>query len=783
MGSKYLYDVTKAGPLESAGSKARKLQMLANGGYRTPKTYVCTWDAFQRYVQDDKEIITLLESEIAGTIDLDRSYAVRSSANLEDSLESSFAGQFKSILNVSGLSEILQAIWAIWASPHSPGVVSYLEKRGLRPSDLNMAVILQEMVHPIVSGVAFSKNPLTGMDETIVEAVKGRGELLVQDGVTPSRWIDKWGAWIVKPEEMDGIAPELMAQVVHETKSIARWYGHPVDLEWVFDGESIYWVQLRDITTTDINVYSNHIAKEVLPGIIKPLVWSVNVPLVNGAWVKLITSLIGPNDIDPHSLAKSFYCRAYFNMGVLGQVFERLGMPRETLELLMGIEIGGPDKPSFKPGNRIFRLLPRILRLVAEKMTFTRKMVTYVPSARRQFEALEQLPRDEMTERELLDAIDELAPLVEEAAYYNIVTPLLLLIYSRALKGQLDRCGVDFETVDLTAGLAELNQFEPNAQLAALHQQYVHLDGATRARIDESTYGEFQQLSGVTELQTEFERFLKTFGHLSDSGNDFSEVPWREEPDVLLRMMIDFAEPNDGAAEMVRFEDLDLPVIRRLVLRPIYRRARTYKLYREVVSSLYTYGYGLFRDYFLALGDRFVRRGAITAREDIFFLQFDQVRDIVWGKNADQDYIARIRERKSEIEACRSILPPSIIYGDEALPMQLSTSVGLKGTPTSRGQYTGPVRVVQGIRDFAKLDDGDVLVIPFSDVGWTPLFTRAGAVIAESGGILSHSSIIAREYRIPAVVSVPGACQLQDGTAVTVDGFRGEIIVHETPES
>jgi len=74
---------------------------------------------------------------------------------------------------------------------------------------------------------------------------------------------------------------------------------------------------------------------------------------------------------------------------------------------------------------------------------------------------------------------------------------------------------------------------------------------------------------------------------------------------------------------------------------------------------------------------------------------------------------------------------------------------------------------------------GDVLVIPYSDVSWTPLFTKAGAVIAESGGILSHSSIIAREYGIPAVVSVPGACQIADGTLVTVDGYRGEILVHE----
>jgi len=102
-----------------------------------------------------------------------------------------------------------------------------------------------------------------------------------------------------------------------------------------------------------------------------------------------------------------------------------------------------------------------------------------------------------------------------------------------------------------------------------------------------------------------------------------------------------------------------------------------------------------------------------------------------------------------------------------------------KGTPTSRGRCRGPVRVVQGIQDFSKVRQGDVLVIPTADVGWTPFFARAGAVIAESGGMLSHTSIVAREYAIPAVVSVPNASRLADDTVLTVDEYRGIITVHQ----
>ena len=102
----------------------------------------------------------------------------------------------------------------------------------------------------------------------------------------------------------------------------------------------------------------------------------------------------------------------------------------------------------------------------------------------------------------------------------------------------------------------------------------------------------------------------------------------------------------------------------------------------------------------------------------------------------------------------------------------------LKGITSSTGYYRGPIKVIHSLEEMSKLDSGDVLVIPYSDVGWTPLFSRAGAVIAESGGILSHSSIVAREYQIPAVVSVPFAMRLADQTLVTVDGYRGEIILH-----
>jgi pyruvate,water dikinase len=217
--------------------------------------------------------------------------------------------------------------------------------------------------------------------------------------------------------------------------------------------------------------------------------------------------------------------------------------------------------------------------------------------------------------------------------------------------------------------------------------------------------------------------------------------------------------------------------IARLWFRVVLDRARQFRLFREQVSFLYTYAYGLFRPYFLALGKSFTARGLLSMPEDIFYLSRDEVRKAVSMVSGvyEMDYQRLTRARKDEMERCHNITLPPLVFGDVAPLVEVQPGEKLYGVPTSRGYSSGPVQVVRGLGDFAKVQPGDILVIPYSDVSWTPLFARVGAVIAESGGMLSHSSIIAREYQIPAVVSVAGAMRLQDKTWVTVDGYRGEI--------
>lgn len=778
MADRLIHHLVK-GPSIHIGQKAAMLRFLSQKGVNIPSTFICVWDAFDRYQGGDSTLNDQLRTELTQQLDITRPYAVRSSANLEDGQDHSFAGQFQTVINVTDVDNLITALQTVWDSVNGSNVHAYLQTANIDPEALKMAVIIQEMVNPVMSGIVFSKNPLTGLDEIIIEATHGSGEGLVQGSVKPLRWIYKWGEWISQPED-PGVPAEIMLQVVQETEAIAKVYGKPVDLEWVYDGEQIYWVQLRQITSLgNVPFYSNRIAKEVLPGLIKPLVWSINVPLVNGAWVELLTELIGPNTIDPMSLAKSFYGRAYFNMGTMGDIFELMGFPRETLELMMGLENPGPDRPRFKPTGRTYRLMPRMIGFAIGKWRFARRVEKAIPELQHKYDAFHDDRIETLDDRALLAAIDDLFALTQDVAYFNIVIPLMMQLYHHTLNRHLKRMAVDPATFDLTEDLDALKHLDPNEHLHRLYDLYENLPENVQAAITDEDYADFQSRADIAAIQSGVASFLKQFGHLSDSGNDFSVVPWREQPEIVLKMIARMGSMADHRNGKVGVRDLDVPLTRRWLFRLFYRRARQYRVFREQVSSLYTFGYGLFRDYFLELSDRLVARGQLPTRENIFFLTLDEIRALVTGQSGQQEMASRAAERKNELERARDITPPETIFGDIAAPLEIEFSEQLVGVPTSRGHYRGKVRVIRGIQDFEKLQTGDVLVIPYSDVGWTPLFAKAGAVISESGGMLSHSSIVAREYNIPAVVSVPLACQIADETEVSVDGFKGEIFIHQ----
>ncbi len=764
---------------ENIGNKAQNLVTLMQiRKINVPKTWVLPWDWHQRYINQEKSIRYDLSNLLQSSLDTSKTYAVRSSSSIEDTSFHSFAGLFNSILNVKGLQKLVDAVVEVWDSVHTENVQQYLKALSICPENLKMAVIIQEMVHPVYSGVLFSSNPMTGIHEIVIEAVPGVGTALVQDGVTPDRWISRSGVWVAKPD-VPQMPDEVAKMILKGANRIMRKSKNPIDLEWVWDGNDVYWVQVREITTLqDLKVYSNKLSKDMMPGMIHPLIWSINVPLINKVWLEILEEIVGHLPIEAEDLAKSFFYRSYFNMSAIGQVFTRVGFPSEGLEMMMGVVPKEEGTPAFKPSIKMLPLLPRFLRFLIDKWRFEQKLKKKYPVVRDELEKFSPYLDPVTSVEEQISEINDLYDAVQDIVYFNVLTPILATMYVRMLERQLAKLNIDLLEFDLMENFSEGDQYQPNITLAKLNKKYSQLIEERKLKFQPDNIKiSLVDVQG-TEFEDDFNQFLENFGHISDNSNNFMAAPWRENPEMVLQMICDYQEVDRGEREGIRFDDLPIKGIRKMITRMFYDRARKFTLYRDKVSKGYMYGYGLFRPYFLRLADGLVNKGWLRSREDIFYLQWSEIQQLV--KDRDGSSISqKIETRKGEMREYQDVLLPEIIYGDNPPPIFSDFKEKIQGIPTSQGYFTGKVKIIGGRSDFKKVDPEDIIVIPYSDVGWTPLFARAGAVIAESGGLLSHSSIIAREYQIPAVVSVAGCMNLVDGQLANVNGFTGEITLLE----
>jgi pyruvate,water dikinase len=262
---------------------------------------------------------------------------------------------------------------------------------------------------------------------------------------------------------------------------------------------------------------------------------------------------------------------------------------------------------------------------------------------------------------------------------------------------------------------------------------------------------------------------------MSDSTADMSVSQWQENPTQVI--------------EMIRTGNIDLkgPAKNQIFPKGLYGFVLKFfvgsfagfEKQSARLGYLYTYGYARFRPCFLHLGELFATKKFVNESTDIFYLDMSEIRTLIETEEFSQKYLEAIKERKTEIEKCKDMLLPEVIFGDTSPPMVRKGSISrlLRGLPVSRGYFEGKVKVVRSISEAAKVLKGDVLVIPYSDISWTPLLSKAGAIISEAGGLLSHCSIVARELGIPAVVGVEGATMIPDNTEARIDGYTGEVLV------
>ena len=737
--------------------------------------------------------------------------AVRSSLVGEDASSTSFAGQFSTQLQVEGEEALLGAIRACWASLFSDRAVEYMTRlragaMGDRRNGPVMAVVVQRMVAATAAGVAFSADPVSGELCVIIEAARGLGDAVVLGRVAADRYVVDGRGVLVETTPVVPETPVLeeadilrLADTVRDLDSRA---GGPRDVEWALDSTDFHILQCRPITSlAGRHVYSNRLTADMAPGLVKPMVYSTNTyAIAREVFGRLFTELIGPNDYDFTRLVPLICSRVYADMTLMGELLTRIGLPPNFMEMMLRSERAERghtmrmDPRSLLAIGRMVRLAVRHGRLPRHQAALlARRQATLEPYRGRDWS---QAPLPE-----LLAQLDELVLFRNDTYWLFFVSVMGMAVRNALLRRWVERRAGDVPFNDLIRGLTGLRSLEPMHEIGRLAALARQLPPDLRQDLLVASPEELQVRLRASpagrDLLTDVESFLGRFGFLSSNGSDFTASTWADNPTLIWRAVARAAaSPNVAsplAAAAAREE------ARRHVrgrLNPVERRVFDSLLasvtasieLRESVSLMMSeYSYQI-RRIFLALADRLASQGDLAEREDLFYLAYDEMIALVEGCLQIDEARARIAARRTEIEADAQITPPNVISGNPELahrvtPPELEVDAYLSGIAGSSGTAQGRARVVNDPAEApASLGREDILVVPYSDVGWTPLFASIGGIVAETGGQLSHAAIVAREYGLPAVVAVKGATRLiRDGQQLFVDGNRGRVYLVSQP--
>lgn len=726
------------------GQKSATLSQIKRWGYSVPKGWVLVPG------DDPEKLLNFLQpSDLSPLV-------VRSSAIGEDSEQASAAGQYETLLHVTSKEQLQQAIAIVRESYDYPAAVQYRRDRGL--PDSAMAVLIQQQVQSAYSGVAFSRDPITQQgDAVVIEALPGSPTQVVSGKVTP----EQYRAFVVETDNLSSVQLEgtgrvpqaIIKQVAYLARRIEKRYlGVPQDIEWSYDGQTLWLLQARPITTL-LPIWTRKIAAEVIPGVIHPLTWSINRPLTCGVWGDIFSIVLGDRatGLDFTETATLHYSRAYFNASLLGEIFLRMGLPPESLEFLTrGAKMTKP------PLQSTLKNLPGLWKLLRQELNLEKDFKrdyqkVFIPGLSR----LANESTEELEAAQILERIDFNLELLRIGTYYSILAPLSAAIRQGIFKVKDEQ--IDNSVTPEVAAMRSLRTLAADAKQILIECEA------------EQVFDLLAQTPEGEKILYELDELLEDYGYLSDVGTNIAIPTWKEEPQPIKQLfvqLIQLSEPKKVNLEPSKRK-------RGIVQKRIDIKGRVTEVYSRLLALL--------RWNFLALEQICLDSGWLKQPGDIFFLELEEVRLLVTDANAEllQHLNSMIQFRRSQFYQDSQIEQiPLVVYGD--IPPHPITAVGvysdqiLQGIPASHGQAEGKIKVVRNLQNLPEIDKNTILVVPYTDSGWAPLLVRAGGLIAEAGGRLSHGAIIAREYGIPAVMDVKGATWiLQDDQRVRIDGSRG----------
>ena len=798
-------------------------------------------DRLSRLDPGDREAIRTLSAEIRRTLEgiaipadlaaaitgaitrlgAQAACAVRSSATAEDLPTASFAGQQDTYLNVTGLAAILQHVSRCWASLFTERAVTYRLRNGFGHRKVHMAVVVQQMLFPQAAGILFTADPVTSNRKVVsIEASFGLGEALVSGLVNADVYKVRDGEVIAKAVAAKQLAvhaspaggtrelaiepdrqgqPALTdAQIVRLaelSRRIEAHFGHPQDIEWCLAGDGFQFVQSRPITTLfpipEASDQGNHVYvsvghQQMMTDAMKPLglsLWQLTTPRpMSEAGGRLFVDII-----------------------------KELGSPRTRAGLMKVLARSDP-------------LIGDALRTVLDRGDFIPTLLDEGPVDPPAYSAPATVETDPSIVAGLIDRSQ--ASLTTLKRDIRAKSGPALLDFILADLQELKRLLFDPQSIqvimagmqatwrlneDLQAWLGEKNAVDALTQsvphnvtsemglalldVADVIRPHPDVVAFLQHAADENFLDELPILAGGREARDAIQAYLGKYGMRCVGEIDITKPRWSECPTTLVPMILGNIKNAEPGASKQRFEqgrqeawEKEQELLARLRALPdggqkaaeakrMIDRIRTFTGYREypkyhMISRYFVYKQALLND-----AERLVQAQVLSDREDIFYLRFSELHDVVRTNQMDDQLI---RQRKDAFRSYQALTPPRVLTSDGEVVTGTYRRAGippgaLTGLPVSAGTAEGRARIILDMAE-ADLEAGDILVTAYTDPSWTPAFVAIKGLVTEVGGLMTHGAVIAREYGLPAVVGVEHATRLiQDGQRIRVHGTDGYI--------
>nr|CTQ95848.1 Phosphoenolpyruvate synthase (EC 2.7.9.2) [Kibdelosporangium sp. MJ126-NF4] len=752
--------------LVTVGGKGASLARLMAAGMPVPSGFCVTTSAYRDFVSASADVVP---SAVADAVRSAYSamaggdpvaVAVRSSATAEDSPELSFAGQHDTFLNVTGAGAVLDAVRRCWVSLGTERAVHYRASNNVASSD--MAVVVQRMVPAAAAGVMFTADPVTGSrDSIVINAAWGLGEAVVSGEVTPDAYVltgDSVRAVIADKAAPNRSRAVLSDDQVRELGALGRriedLYGMPMDVEWAVHDGQFAILQARPITTAlsvPFEVWNDTLLgdylwtcanlREAVPSVMTPATWS------------LARSFALP-PIAGHPTSGNIGGRFYLNVSTAMAVLTALG--------LAGV--------ARRAAGQIFGEIP-------PDMAIPRLPVSRLAVLRATFSAGARVARDFRAYRRNLDALVAANPQRCSSLRARIAAASSAAELAQLWRSDVADLLVACQTFD--AGARQAGAARLGVRLAKLvgpADAALLLSGLHTSSDELASLGPVMGLARLRRGEITEDEYLEAWGHRGHDEFEISVPRAGEDPAWIRRQREGMTSaPEDLLARQAQaraqaWERLRSahPRAARGLAGKLEQAAESARK-RERARSEFARSFWVFR--------AFAQRAGELTGHDMFFLRFDEIVDVLDGAT---EPLAAIPARQAAYAHYSALPPyPTLINGrfePGALPDVEPDDSAITGFPGVPGVVEGNARVVSTVDDAEALREGEILVTTVTNIGWTPLFPRAAAVVTDIGAPLSHAAIVARELGIPAVVGCGNATAvLATGDRIRVDGGGGTV--------